>query len=118
LTRELIYSNIDYISVRYISASCRIKMDKRIYKPVPSRLTPKKVKKQSVEALNQAIQIVGGITKLAYLIGTSRQLINRFRKEAIWGVSAQFCIPIEKATGGLVDRYHLRPDLFDRKRQT
>ena len=93
-------------------------MDKRLYKPIAQkRFSSAEVKKQSVEALEEAIAIVGGITKLARLIGTSRQLLNRFRNEAIWGVSAQFCIPIEKVTGGLIDRYQLRPDLFERRRQ-
>ncbi|KKN13345.1 hypothetical protein LCGC14_1007370 [marine sediment metagenome] len=88
-------------------------MDKRLCKPHPQRMfLAADIKKQSIEALEEAIEIVGGITKLARLIGTSRQLLTRFKKEAIWGVSAQFCVPIEKVTRGLVDRRRLRPDLF------
>ena len=93
-------------------------MDKRSYRAIKNPYKPMEIKKLSIEALENAIEIVGGITKLAKIIGTSRQLLHRFRKESIWGVSAQFCIPIEKATGGLVDRYALRPDLFEHRRQT
>lgn len=65
----------------------------------------------SIAALKQAIEVAGTQQKLAALIGKQQghvaKWLHRDRK-----VPAEMCLPIERATGGKVTRYDLRPDIF------
>jgi DNA-binding transcriptional regulator YdaS (Cro superfamily) len=62
------------------------------------------------EALERACKLSGGQSALAEAIGTSQSQVwywlNRSRK----GVSAEFVLKIEQATG--VPRHEIRPDIF------
>jgi DNA-binding transcriptional regulator YdaS (Cro superfamily) len=68
----------------------------------------------SNKALERAIAIVGSQGQLAKRIGRGRVQANI----SLWlhrdrqGVPAEFCLAVEQATGGLVTRYELRPDVF------
>lgn len=69
-----------------------------------------------IMALESAVGLLGGQSATARLIGVSQQSIwaaLNTRKR----VPAEWCLPIERATGGQVTRHQLRPDLYpdDRK---
>lgn len=66
-----------------------------------------------MEPIERAVQIVGGQTKLARHIG------GPVKQAHVWNwlhkgtrVPAEHCLAIERATGGAVTRYALRPDVF------
>lgn len=63
------------------------------------------------KALQAAICAIGSQGKLAALLGKQQghvgKWLHRDRK-----VPAEMCIAIERATGGKVTRYELRPDVF------
>ena len=71
------------------------------------------IKKMNVtkEKLTQVIALVGSHTTLAKTIGVSRQSISAWLRR---GVPARHVIALERATGGKVTRYDLRPDLYPR----
>lgn len=60
--------------------------------------------------LNRAIEIVGGQTSLAALIGKKQSNVSMWLRRK--KVAAECCIAIEAATGGQVTRHDLRPDVF------
>lgn len=64
-----------------------------------------------IEALKRAVELAGGQSSLAKSIGVKQQHVwnwlNRDGKAA-----ADRAILIERATGGQVTRYELRPDVF------
>lgn len=62
------------------------------------------------EALKRACDMVGGQKPLADRIGTSQSLIWYWLEKSKKGVPAEFCAPIEAATG--VPRHELRPDIY------
>lgn len=70
----------------------------------------------SIDALQKAIEVAGTQAKLASLIGKRQghigNWLNRDKK-----VPAEACLPIERATGGKVTRYDLRPDIFGAPRR-
>jgi DNA-binding transcriptional regulator YdaS (Cro superfamily) len=66
-----------------------------------------------MDALDRAIQKVGGLADFAERIGLRRSQMSTV---AMWRarkrVPAERCIAIETATDGAVTRYDLRPDVF------
>lgn len=63
-----------------------------------------------MQALERAVEIVGGQTALAERIGKKQPQIAMWIKRGT--VDPTACIAIEKATNGQVTRYELRPDVF------
>lgn len=59
------------------------------------------------EALQKAIEAAGGPASLARHIGVTTQAVSQWKHAPAKRVRA-----IESATGGLVSRYELRPDVF------
>lgn len=59
----------------------------------------------------QAIQAAGTQASLATAIGIHPTFVSQWAKNRR-PVPAKWCIPIEEATGGVVTRYDLRPDIF------
>jgi DNA-binding transcriptional regulator YdaS (Cro superfamily) len=64
-------------------------------------------------ALERAIKRVGGPANLARLINISHQLLRSWLQRPK-GVTAEYVIAIEKATG--VSRHDLRPDIYPREK--
>lgn len=62
-------------------------------------------------ALEAAVTMVGGQSKLARLLGVSQPNVWHWLNKAE-RVPAEYVLPIEAATGGRVSRHDLRPDLF------
>jgi len=87
-------------------------MAARIYRSHKPNMSDENVRKISVQGLKNAITIVGSASKLAAMVGTSRQMIHRFQYHTKRGVSPRFVVAIERATYGLVHRAQLRPDLY------
>jgi len=58
-------------------------------------------------ALNRALKAVGGQANLARALGITIQSINAWRK-----CPPRRALAVEHATGGLVKRHELRPDVF------
>ncbi|MBL8807517.1 MAG: molecular chaperone TorD family protein [Rhodospirillales bacterium] len=63
------------------------------------------------EALSKAVELVGGQTQLARLLGVKQSHVWHWLNRAE-RLPAEFVLPIENATGGQVNRHMLRPDLF------
>jgi len=63
-----------------------------------------------MDALKQAIDIVGGPSKLAGMLGVSAQAVCFWRDEKR-RLPAEHCPDIERETGGLVTCEQLRPDV-------
>lgn len=63
-----------------------------------------------MEALERAIQLVGGQAALAEKIGKSQAHVAMWLRRG--KVPAEICADIEGATGGTVTRKDLRPDVF------
>jgi DNA-binding transcriptional regulator YdaS (Cro superfamily) len=59
-------------------------------------------------ALARAAKEVGGVTKLASLLGIKRPAIYQWKR-----VPAERAVKIEEVTGGKVTRQELRPDLYE-----
>jgi DNA-binding transcriptional regulator YdaS (Cro superfamily) len=59
----------------------------------------------------RAIQACGGSATLAKGLGVSLQMVHKWKRGA--PVTAERAVQIEAATGGLVMRHELRPDIFD-----
>ena len=64
----------------------------------------------STEALRRACEVAGGQKPLADLIKTTQSQVWYWLERSKNGVSAEFVIPIERATG--VPRSELRPDIY------
>ena len=58
-----------------------------------------------------AVAAAGSQTELARRIGCSQVFVHQMLRGRR-AVSARLCLPIERATGGAVTRYELRPDVF------
>lgn len=63
-----------------------------------------------MEALNRAIELVGGVGQLAERLATAQSTVSNWR--ARQRVPAKRCREIERVTEGRVTRYELRPDVF------
>lgn len=63
----------------------------------------------AAEPLQKAIDLCGGVGKLAAAIGVGQSVISNWRARCTVP-SASYCVAIERATGGAVTRRDLRPD--------
>ena len=63
-----------------------------------------------MNALDKAIEEMGGVGKLATAIGLRQNVVGNWRMRG--QVPAERCVAIEKATAGAVTRHDLRPDVF------
>lgn len=64
-----------------------------------------------LQALHRAAEILGSQAALARAIGRTQQAVNGvFSRGA--EPPAEWCLPIERATGGKVTRHELRPDIY------
>lgn len=64
----------------------------------------------SRDALKLACEKAGSQERLADRIGTTQSRVSYWLVKSKRGVSAEFVLPIERATG--VSRHDLRPDLY------
>lgn len=62
-----------------------------------------------MDALDRAIEIAGGVGKLADLVNSRQSVVSNWRARG--NVSAEGCADIERATVGAVTCEELRPDL-------
>ena len=62
-----------------------------------------------MDALDRAIEIAGGVGKLADLVVSRQSVVSNWRARG--NVSAEGCAEIERATAGAVTCEELRPDL-------
>lgn len=62
--------------------------------------------------LQKAVEITGGQTQLAKLIGVRQSHVWNWLNRSLGVVPADYCRAIEEATNGAVTRYELRPDVF------
>ncbi|MCK8785236.1 helix-turn-helix domain-containing protein [Roseomonas sp. NAR14] len=60
-------------------------------------------------AAERAIELAGGLTKLADLVGVKPSSVFKWR---VRRVPAERVLAVERATGGKVTRHELRPDLY------
>ncbi|WP_342640919.1 helix-turn-helix domain-containing protein [Rhodoligotrophos ferricapiens] len=63
-------------------------------------------------ALHRAVELVGGQSRLAELIGTTQSHVWYWLTRAKRGVPGEFVLRIEEVTGGRVSRHDLRPDIY------
>jgi DNA-binding transcriptional regulator YdaS (Cro superfamily) len=63
-----------------------------------------------LSAFLRAKEILGTEAAIAQLVGVTQPTINYAFKKGM--AQAEWCIPIERATGGKVTRHQLRPDLY------
>lgn len=61
-------------------------------------------------AIKKAVEIVGSQSALAEILGVRPQAVQQW--VAAGSVSHKRVIAVEKATGGIVSRQELRPDLY------
>ena len=70
--------------------------------------------RSAMNALDEAISLTGGVSKLAALLNetrkTTQSVVSNWRMRG--SVPADRCVDIEAATGGKVTRHDLRPDVF------
>lgn len=64
-----------------------------------------------IVALRQAKEIIGTEAALAAVVGVKQPSVNYILNNGV-RVPAEWCIPLERATGGKVTRQQLRPDLY------
>ena len=62
-----------------------------------------------MKALELAIEVVGGVGKLASAIGVGQPVVSNWRARGTLP-DAVHCVSIERATNGAVTRRDLRPD--------
>lgn len=60
---------------------------------------------------DRACEIIGSQTQVAKVVGVCQQAVSKVRLSNR-RISAEWVIPIERATGGRVTRHELRPDLY------
>lgn len=64
-----------------------------------------------IGALKTAIKQVGSQVAVARLVGVSPQAVSEIVRRGR-RVPAEWCLPIQSATGGSVSAHDLRPDLY------
>lgn len=64
---------------------------------------------QPMTALDHAIDVMGGVNRLASAIGVSQSAVSNWRARQTQ-IAAEWCTRIEQATAGAVTRRDLRPD--------
>jgi DNA-binding transcriptional regulator YdaS (Cro superfamily) len=65
----------------------------------------------SILALQRACAFLGNQTALAAAVGVTQPSVNHMLRSGR-RVPAEWCLKIERATGGAVSRHDLRPDLY------
>lgn len=66
--------------------------------------------KNASAALDKAVATVGGVGRLARLLGVRQPAVSNWRRRG--KIPAVQVIPIERATNGAVRREELRPDIY------
>ena len=67
----------------------------------------KRARKERDAALEHALAVVGGPTRLAEILNITVQAVSG------WGKCPPLqAIAVERATGGVVSKHRLRPDIF------
>lgn len=66
------------------------------------------VRRMEETAIEKAIRIVGGVTRLAEATGVRPPSIYKWHRQ----IPAERVLDVERATGGAVTRHELRPDLY------
>ena len=61
--------------------------------------------------IEKAVEVAGGQTALATSLGIKQAHVWNWLNRGT-PVTASLCVAIERATGGAVTRYELRPDVF------
>lgn len=61
----------------------------------------------TMNAIDKAIEVAGGVTRLAEKLAASPQVVANWKKR---GVPAKRVLDVESATG--IPRHELRPDIF------
>ncbi|MCZ4330753.1 Cro/CI family transcriptional regulator [Castellaniella denitrificans] len=61
-----------------------------------------------MDALLKAVEVVGGVSRLAEMVGVSSSAPSMWKARG--RVPVEHCAAIERATGGVVTRRDLRPD--------
>lgn len=61
-----------------------------------------------MDALLKAVEVVGGVSRLAEMVGVSSSAPSMWKARG--RVPVEHCAAIERATGGAVTRRELRPD--------
>jgi DNA-binding transcriptional regulator YdaS (Cro superfamily) len=64
-----------------------------------------------IGALKAAIKQIGSQVAVARLVGVSPQAVSEIVRRGR-RVPAEWCLPIQAATGGAVSAHALRPDLY------
>ena len=67
----------------------------------------------AMDALTKAIEEVGGVGALAFRINVKQPVVSNWRARGN-SVPSEHCAAVERATGGVVKRWHLRPDDWHR----
>lgn len=62
-----------------------------------------------MKPLDRAIEVAGGVTKLAHLTGVRQSVISNWRARGTL-IEPLLCARIERVTKGAVTRQQLRPD--------
>jgi len=76
------------------------------------RMVQKYREMHSLEAVNAAISVAGGIVALAKKLGVSQQQISLWQR-GNGVIQAERALMIEAATNGEITRKDLRPDLYE-----
>jgi len=61
-----------------------------------------------MEALDRAVKALDGVGRLAHAIGVGQSVVSNWRSRGS-PIDPRHCTAIERATGGTVRRWHLRP---------
>lgn len=69
------------------------------------------IKKKSINALNEAVKIMGGHGTFIHKLNIYDQLLSGWKRN-IYGVAPEYVIAIERLTKGKVSRHQLRVDIF------
>ena len=68
--------------------------------------------KSRKQALERAVDIIGGQTALAEALGIGQSRVNNWLNRDDQGVPGEFCTDIERLTESKVSCHELRPDIF------
>lgn len=66
----------------------------------------------STEALKRAVEKIGSQKGLADRLGVTQSVVWYWLEKSKRGCPGEYVLKIEEATGGVVSRHDLRPDLY------